>query len=145
MIQRIDKTIQIKASLSVVWNTLTNPDLMSQWMGEPEMGLEILTDWKVGSAIIIRGFHHVKFENRGTVLEFEPNRVLKYDYLSSTSQLPDKQENHTVIEFRLTPDNDQTSLKLTLSNFPTESIFKHVDFYWRTTMGIIKDSAEQTE
>ena len=31
--QQIEKTIIIKALPSVVWNTLTNPELMKQWMG----------------------------------------------------------------------------------------------------------------
>jgi uncharacterized protein YndB with AHSA1/START domain len=143
MTQEIEITIIIKASPSVVWDFLTKPNLARHWMGEPEMGLEIMTDWKVGNPIMIRGFHHVKFENKGKILESEPDRVLKYDYLSSISRLPDKPENHTIIEFRLTPVNDQTSLTLALSNFPNESIFKHVDFYWKTTIGILKKVIER--
>jgi uncharacterized protein YndB with AHSA1/START domain len=138
----IVKTVNIKASPSIIWNTLTNIKLMKQWMGEPELELEIITDWKIGNPITIKGFHHVKFENKGTILQFEPNKILKYDYLSSISKLPDKSENHTVIEFRLVPSENQTLLTLTISNFPTESIFKHVDFYWNTTIGIIKKSIE---
>lgn len=115
---------------------------MKQWMGEPEMELDIIADWKVGSPIIIRGFHHIQFENKGYVLQFEPHRILKYDYLSSISRLPDKPENRTVIEFTLTPMEDHTSLTLTLSNFPTESIFKHVSFYWTTTLEVIKNTIE---
>ena len=143
MKQQIDIAIRINASPAMVWNTLIDPDLMKQWMGEPEMYLEIITDWKPGSPIVIKGFHHVNFVNTGTVLGFEPEKILRYNYLSSISRLPDKPENHTIVEFRLTPERDQTLLTLNLSNFPTESIFKHVDFYWRNTMGIIKDSIER--
>lgn len=132
----------IQAGPSIVWKHLTDPGLMKQWMGEPEMELDIIADWKVGSPIIIRGFHHIQFENKGYVLQFEPHRILKYDYLSSISRLPDKPENRTVIEFTLTPMEDHTSLTLTLSNFPTESIFKHVSFYWTTTLEVIKNTIE---
>lgn len=53
MTQQIDKTIIIKAPR----------------IGEPEMGIEIITNWQVGSPIVIKGFHHKKFENKGTVLQ----------------------------------------------------------------------------
>ena len=143
MVQQLEKTIHIKESPSIVWETLTNPEAMKQWMGEPEMEIEINTTWKVGTPIIIKGFHHVKFENTGTVLQFEPGRILKYDYLSSISRLPDKPENHTIIEFRLTPSENQTTLTLILSNFPTESIHKHIDFYWTTTIETLRDWIER--
>jgi uncharacterized protein YndB with AHSA1/START domain len=138
MTQRIEQTILIQAPPFTVWDTLTNPNLMKQWMGEPAMEIEVITDWQVGHPIVIQGFHHRKFENRGTVWQFEPTRVLQYDYVSSISALADKPENHTLLEFRLTPVNNQTVLTLTISNFPTESIFKHVHFYWKTTMDLLK-------
>jgi uncharacterized protein YndB with AHSA1/START domain len=143
MTQRIDRTIIIKAAPSTVWGTLTNPDLIKQWMAEPEMEIEIITDWKVGSPIVIKGFHHLKFENKGIVLQFEPNKVLKYSHLSSLSRLPDKPENYSITEFRLTLLENQTSLTLSLTNFPTETIFKHLDFYWRTNREIIKTLVEK--
>jgi uncharacterized protein YndB with AHSA1/START domain len=143
MTQQIVETITIKAPPYKVWNTLTHTDLMKQWMGDPEMQIEVITDWKVGSPIVIKGFHHVKFENKGTVLQYEHNKVLKYDYLSSISRLADQPEHYTSIEFTLTPEENQTKLTLILSNFPTESIFKHVGFYWRGTIHIMKKLAEQ--
>lgn len=143
MTQRIDKTIIIKASPSAVWDTLTNPSMIKQWMAEPEMGTEIITDWKVGNPIVIKGFHHIKFENKGTVLQFEPNKVLQYNYLSSLSGLPDKLENYSTVEFTLEHVENKTLLTLTLANFPTETIFKHIDFYWRTTIEIVKKLIEK--
>jgi uncharacterized protein YndB with AHSA1/START domain len=141
-VQHIELTKNILALPSAVWQYLTNSDLMKQWMGEEEMKIEIITDWKVGSPIIIKGFHHVAFENKGTVVDIDPYRILKYDYISSISRLTDTPENRTSVEFKLTPFKNQTSLTLTLRNFPTEAIFKHVDFYWRTTIEILKKSIE---
>jgi uncharacterized protein YndB with AHSA1/START domain len=143
MTQRIDKTITIKAPPDAVWNTLTNPYKIKQWMEEPGMGIEIITDWKVGSPIVIKGFHHIEFENKGTVLQFETEKVLQYNYLSSLSRLPDMPENYTTVEFRLVPLKNETSLTLTISNFPTEAIYKHVDFYWSTTIEILKTLIEK--
>src|SRR5256885_12916571 len=127
MIEQIEKSIVIDASASAVWFALTNPELMKQWMAEPELGLEIITDWKVGSAIVMKGFLHLQFENRGTVLQFDLYRTLQYNYLSSISRLSDKPENYTTIEFILSPLQNKTLLKVSISNFPTETIYKHVD------------------
>lgn len=117
---------------------------MRQWMGEPEMQVEVTTNWQVGQPILISGFHHVKFENRGTVLRFEPGRLLSYNYLSSVSRLPAVPENHTVLEFELIPAGAATTLQLTASSFPTQTIFKQVEFYWKSTLPLIRQRVETT-
>jgi uncharacterized protein YndB with AHSA1/START domain len=137
-----EKSVTIDAPPSKVWDALTRLELMTLWMAEPEMHLEIVTDWVVGGPILTRGFHHVRFENRGTVLEFEPERALRYTHLSSLSRLSDSPAHHSVLDFRLTPVGRQTSLTLTVSNFPTDTIEKHLNFYWRTTLGILKNVLE---
>jgi uncharacterized protein YndB with AHSA1/START domain len=103
------KTIHINAPISKVWETLTTPELMKKWMFEKE--IEILTDWTVGSPILIRGhLERMKFENKGRVLQFEPEKILRYSHLSSLSRLPDKPENYSILEFRLAPISNQTTL-----------------------------------
>ena len=130
MIHVIENSVTIDAPPFEVWRALTDPDLMKQWMAEPEMRLRIIPDWKVGSPIIVKGHHNnVDFENKGTVLQFEANSILRYSHLSSVSELPDKAENYTVIEFRLArTEDDSTSLTVRTSNFPGESIFKHWEY-----------------
>jgi uncharacterized protein YndB with AHSA1/START domain len=148
MSQVIENSTTINAPPAEVWRTLTDPDLMKQWMAEQEMRVKIVTDWKVGSPIIVRGHHNnVDFENRGTVLHFEPNSILRYSHFSSLSRLPDEAENYTIIEFRLArTEVNTTSLNVTISNFPSEPIFKHFEYYWRITIEVIKrfiESAQQ--
>ncbi len=138
----VNKTININAPTSRVWDTLTNPELMKKWMSETE--INIITDWKVGNPIVIRGnLHGIHFENKGTVLQFELEKILQYNHLSSLSRLPDKPENYSVVEYRLAPIENQTTLTLTLSNFPTETIYKHLAFYWNVTLEILKRMIEQ--
>jgi uncharacterized protein YndB with AHSA1/START domain len=137
----VQKTVHINAPTSVVWETLTNPELMKKWMSETE--INILTDWKVGSPLVIRGLlHRVKFENKGTVLQFEPEKILRYTHLSSLSRLPDQPENYTILAFSLTAINRQTKLAFTAGNFPAESIYKHFRFYWNVTLEILKKMIE---
>lgn len=142
MTEVITRTEIINASATAVWDTLTNPKLMEEWMAEPGMQLVVEKDSRVGSPILFRGFHHVKFANKGTILELQPYRIFRYNYLSSLSKLPDRAENYTVIQFELVPVSNGISLILTVTNFPTEIIYRHVEFYWRATMTIIKSKVE---
>jgi len=139
--QIITHTIVINSDPVDVWRALTEPQLMNQWMFESE--LEIITDWKIGSPIIIKGsLEFSDFENKGILLKYEPKRILQYSHLSSLSALPDQLKSYTIIEFRLTPENGQTNLTLTLSNFPTRAIYHHFAFYWIITLDILRKFCE---
>lgn len=138
MEKMIDRSILINAPLAEVWKTITDVSLMTQWMGGADFDLRVVTTWEVGSPLIISGFHHARFENKGTVLEYSPEHAVSYDFLSSLSRLPDSRENYTIIRFALVPQEEHTLLTLTLTNFPTETIYQHLNFYWNTTLVMIK-------
>lgn len=130
-------TVSIQCAPAILWRVLTDITMMPAWMGA-EMDIRVETSWEVGSPIMIRGFHHVAFENKGTILQYEPGKVLSYTHLSSVSRLEDVQENYTIIEFIL----NGTELTVRLHNFPTEVIQQHLEFYWRGTIFRIKQIAE---
>ena len=104
--------------------------------------VEVLTNWQPGSSIVIKGFYHYRFENKGMVMRYEPNHFLQYSHLSSFSNLPDEAENYTLMSFALTNENGNTRLNITIENFPTLSIYQHLLLYWKSTIFIIKDMAE---
>lgn len=137
----LSKSVAIDAPSAKVWEALTDPLMMKKWMGDSDTEIEIITDWKVGNPFLIRGtLHRIKFENKGKVLQFEPEKNLRYSHLSSLSRLPDQPENYSIVDFRLTPEG---ILTITLSNFPTESICKHLAFYWNVTLEIFKRKLEE--
>ena len=141
--KKFNKAVTINASTSQVWHILTTPELMKKWMISDDIEININTDWKVGSPMVIRGNMSGKnFENNGTVLQFEPEKILEYSHLSSTSRLPNRPESYSIIEFRLQPMENLTILTLTVSNFPTESIYKHLAFYWNVTLEVLKRMIE---
>ncbi|MPR33981.1 SRPBCC family protein [Salmonirosea aquatica] len=143
MAGKIERSVSIEAPPAKIWKYLTDTSLMKKWMGDPEMNIEITTDWVVGNSIQIKGYHHVHFENNGIVLRFEPERILQYSHLSSVSHLPHTKENHSVITFTVVPLEKKTLLKVQIENFPTESIYKHLDFYWQGTLAVLKDLIER--
>jgi uncharacterized protein YndB with AHSA1/START domain len=140
--KRIEKRILIHASPSEIWDYLTVPALMKEWMGDEEMEIDLISDWKVGGSFVIKGFHHVQFENRGTILQFDPGSVFRFEYLSSMSDLEDEARNYTTISFYLTPKKGGTELRIEASSFPTFEIYKHLEFYWNGTLKIIKRRIE---
>lgn len=133
--------VTINAAAATVWQTLTDPAVMQQWMAESELTID--TDWTVGSPILIRGeLHHLPFANKGTVLQFMPEQLLQYTHLSSLSALPDQPDSYSILTFQLAPTATQTALTVTVTNFPTETIYKHLAFYWTVVLEILKRKIE---
>ncbi|WP_338871602.1 SRPBCC domain-containing protein [Spirosoma sp. SC4-14] len=137
----VRKQITIDAPVSKVWHLLTSPALIKRWMLDTE--IEVISDWQVGSSIRFRGDLHGKYEQKGTIVQFEPNVVFAYTSWSALSRLPDKAENYTTVEFNLIPADNQTMLIVTHRNLIAETAVEHASFYWNGTLGIIKKIAEE--
>lgn len=133
----------IEAAPEQVWAILTDTRLMPQWMGTPEMKISVQTSWKINTPLLIRGFLYSDFENKGIVLQYDKYKKLSYSHLSSVSRLTDTAENYTILEFILAPYEPGTRLTLRMTNFPTEVIQRHLEFYWRTAIVLIKRNAEK--
>ena len=81
----------INAPASKVWEALTKPNLIKQYL----YGTEVTTDWQVGSPITYRGEWEVKtYEDKGKILQVEPERLLVSTFWSSLAGLPDSPENY---------------------------------------------------
>lgn len=142
MKQQLQFCTDISVPASLVWDVLTQPQYMLSWLGEPEMKIQIITDWKQGNPILINGFHHGPFLNSGRVLDYSPFNKLCYTHLSSLSKLEDLPENHTLLTFTLNERKSDISLCLTLENFPNPGIFHHLNFYWKNILPLIKKICE---
>lgn len=138
----IEKTVVIAAPPAVVWNALTDPAAMRAWMGEPEMAIDVATDWRPGSPIVISGVHHGPFRNRGIVLDAVPDALLRYTHLSSVSGLADVPDHHSVIAFALDAVDGGTAVRLTVERFANDVIYRHLALYWRGTMEVFKAFVE---
>ncbi len=140
----IDYSVTIDAVPSLVWHFLTDRRAMLTWMAQPGLQVEVDTNWGVGSPIVTRGFLHngIAFENRGVVQRFEPSKHLQYTHSNSLSRLPDKSWSDCIVEFRLQPSGATTVLNVSIHDFATESIYHHLNFYWRGTINIIKQVVE---
>lgn len=137
----IEKTIAINASPDQVWQTLTNTALMAKWVSDDD--LVVHTTWEPLSPITFTGtWHQGDFNDKGVVLRFEKEKLLQYSYLSVISELPNIPESYLIITFRLTPSNNETTLEVITENIPDYETYRHWNFYWTVTLGIIKQVVE---
>ncbi|MEP7196141.1 MAG: SRPBCC family protein [Saprospiraceae bacterium] len=135
----LKKTILIQATTAQVWNALTNPEKIKEWL----YGTNVKSDWKVGSSIIFTGnWEGTEYIDKGTILKFEIEKVLQYNYWSSFSGLTDSAENYSVLSFILKQSDNATELTLEQSNFATEIMYEHSDKNWDSTLDLLKKVVE---
>lgn len=111
---KVQRTIH--APINKVWDGLTLPELVKQYF----FGTQLVTTWQPGTPIYFRGEWEGKpYEDKGTVLKFEPGKMLEYDYFSSWSDLEERPENYQTIIYRVKSKGNSTVLIITQSNIDT--------------------------
>jgi uncharacterized protein YndB with AHSA1/START domain len=132
-------TTTIDAPVSKVWDALTKPELIKQYM----FGTEVTTDWKAGSPITYKGEWQGKaYEDKGKIVEIEPQRRLVSTFWSSMAGLPDTPENYKLVRYELSPAGDSTKLTVTQDNNATQEEAEHSEQNWRTVLDGIKKLLE---
>lgn len=132
----VQKHITIDATAALVWNALTNNALLQEWMADE--ALDIKSDWKLGSNVLISGRANGSHTYKGCVLKHETEKLLRYSSWADVSNLPDEIQNYSIIEFTLSAKGNQTLLTLTHSNLIAEAAFEHSNFYWNTALHALK-------
>ncbi|HSX01494.1 MAG TPA: SRPBCC family protein [Candidatus Saccharimonas sp.] len=131
----------INARPARVWASLTEPALVKQIM----YGAEVVSDWKVGSPLLYRGTWEGKpFEDKGTILKIEPNKLLKATYFSEFSGLEDKPENYNVVTYELAEAGGGTKLTVTQENCPSQESADHSTKNWERVLETTKELLEKS-
>lgn len=132
--------LEINAPVEKVWEALTKPEIIKQYF----FGTNTFTDWKMGSPIIFRGEWEGKtYEDKGTILEVDKYKMIKYDYWSSMSGIEDKPENYVIITYHLTQVDSKTKLVITQENIPDEKMKEHSEENWKKIMTDMKRLVEK--
>lgn len=141
----MNKTYLAKVSISIdaprekVWEALTKPELIKQYL----FGTEVTTDWQVGSPITYKGIWEGKvYEDKGVVLENEPGKRLVSTFWSSLSGVPDLPENYQTVRYELASENGGTRLNLTQDNNDSEESAKHSEQNWKMVLEGLKKLLE---
>ena len=132
-------TTTIDAPVSKVWQALVNPEIIKQYL----FNTDVISDWKVGSPIIYRGEWEGKpFEDKGKILEIEPEKILKSTHWSPLSGVPDSPENYHTVTYTLSDLGDDTEVTITQDNNASEEEKAHSEKNWETVLNGMKKLLE---
>jgi len=132
-------SVVVHASHEKVWQAITDPKIVKRYF----FGTLLETDWKPGSPLFFRGeWEGKQYEDKGTVLGFEPMRALSYDYWSSFSGQPDTPELRQVIRYELVTRPDGVQLIVNQSNVDTQERAEHSAKNWRVILDSMKTLLE---
>lgn len=131
----IKKSININAHSLVIWDILVNPSKIKMYL----FGKNVFTDWKVGRNILFEGeYDGEKYTDKGTILEINPEKKLKYTYLSGLSGLENEKNNYSIITFEINNNN----LTLTQKGFKSKNEKNVLKLKWEHVLKNIKKIAE---
>ncbi|NMH28168.1 SRPBCC family protein [Flavobacterium silvaticum] len=136
---KFSTTIDIHATADVVWDTITNPELVKKYF----FNTEIETSWQPGSPIFWRGEWDGKaYEEKGEILDIDPGNSISMSYLSS--MLEDNPENYSVLNYSIETTDDEFS-KLTLEQvgFVNEEALGHSKQNWEQVLDGLRKVAEE--
>jgi uncharacterized protein YndB with AHSA1/START domain len=132
-------TTAINASASRVWEALINPKLIKQYL----FGAEVISDWKEGSPIVYKGIYEGKFyEDKGSVLKVEPEKLLLITHWSPLSGSPDTTENYHKVSYELAVVNGSTQLTITQDNNSSEEEQEQNAKFWKMVLDGMKKLLE---
>jgi uncharacterized protein YndB with AHSA1/START domain len=132
-------TTLILAPASKVWEALTDPKLIQQYL----FGTEVSTDWQVGSPITYKGQWQGKaYEDKGLVLENEPGKLLVSTFWSSLSGVPDLPDNYQTVRYELYPEPGGTRLTIVQDNNASREEAAHSEQNWNMVLSGIKKLLE---
>jgi uncharacterized protein YndB with AHSA1/START domain len=129
----------IAAPLSAVWEALVTPKLIKQYL----FGADVVSEWREGAPIAWKGQWNGKpYEDKGTILRFEPDRLLRYSHFSPLSGAPDRPESYHTVHIELQNAGPGTRVELTQDNNPTEEARAHSQRNWEMMLANLKDLLE---
>ncbi len=137
MILKLEVTIN--ASISKTWEAITNPEIVKQYF----FGTELKTTWKIGSPVTFSGEWEGKpYEDKGTILDYQFEKLIEYNYWSNFSGTEDKPENYAKISYHLSEKEGVTTLTITQDSFEIQEVIDHSSTNWIVIMNEMKKMIE---
>lgn len=131
--------ISIDASTRAVWEALTDPDKIKQYM----FGTDVVSDWNEGSSIVWKGRWQGKdYVDKGTILQIKEEQLLQYSHFSPLSGKPDEPEHYHIVTVELSGNKEQTKVTLTQDSNETEEIREHSEKNWNMMLQELKKLLE---
>jgi uncharacterized protein YndB with AHSA1/START domain len=133
-------TITIDAPTDRVWAVITDRDAIKEFM----FGTAVETDWTIGGPIVWRGVWEGKeYEDKGLILELEPERRLVNTHFSPLSGQDDLPENYHTLTWTLEGRDGMTVLTLSQDNNASADGAEHSKGMWDNLVHSVKAIAER--
>ncbi len=130
----------INASKAILWHALTDPEQIKKYM----FGTDAVSDWKVGSSITFSGVWEGKpYVDKGTILQIEKEKILKYNYWSSFSGTEDLPANYANIIYSLAEKEGQTIFTIFQDGIKTKEAYDHSEQNWKAVINTLKELLEK--
>lgn len=111
----IDKSIEIAASKSKVWEVLTSPALNANWAGEFSPGMRLESDWKMGDPVLWKQTDG-RVVVEGNVTKVEPEKFLRFTVFDvEMGRYPAAEDDG--MTFELKEENGKTNLHVLHGDF----------------------------
>ncbi len=137
---KAEVSIHINAPVSKLWAALTEPELIKQYF----FGTNTDTDWKPGSPVRFYGTWEGKnYEDKGTVLDVQQDKLIKYSYWSSMSGIEDKPENYVIVSYKISGEDNNLTLTVLQENIPDEKMKSHSEENWKKVLHGLKKLVEK--
>jgi uncharacterized protein YndB with AHSA1/START domain len=131
--------IDINAPAARVWTALTDPELIEKYM----FGSRVETDWREGSPIRWKGeYQGNAYEDKGEILEVQPDRRLKVTHFSPLSGKRDAPGNYHTLLYELEERQGKTHVSLSQDNNASEQEAEHSKGNWQTMLDGLKQVVE---
>jgi len=141
----MDKKLVAKASTTIqapaakVWEALVTPSIIKQYM----FGTNVASDFKKGSPITWKGeWEGKKYQDKGVILDVQPQRKLAYSHFSPLSGLPENPENYHNVTIELVDKGKQTLVSLSQDNNTSEKERDHSQKNWEMMLSGLKKVLE---
>ena len=116
----IKKDLSIKVLPDIVFDALTSSDKIVQYYPLKE----VISSWKVGSEIILKGNDGKQdFTDYGIIEFLSPNKRFQYTYWSDNHGTDRTPENHLTICYTLREAANGTDLELEQKNLKSEEMY----------------------
>jgi uncharacterized protein YndB with AHSA1/START domain len=146
----VNKTIEINAPASKVWDALTSREYTAQWAPEFSGGsrFQIESDWEFDGPVLWKD-QDDKVIVEGNVTALEPEKLLRFTVFDVRSPDRPPVTAEDGITFRLSGKNDKTTLQVLQGDFSAMSDGeKYLDMsakIWDRVLPKVKELAERME
>jgi len=130
---------EVNATPAQVWRAFTEPALIKEYM----FGTDTTSDWKKGSSITYKGIWQGKsYEDKGTIIDIVPEKLLHTTYYSPLSGKEDKPENYANVIEEIKQENGKTIVSITQDNIENEEGVAHMRENWNMVLDGLKKTVE---